>query len=131
MPSERLNEKKKIYFSNLRIEFILISNYFLPSVWLPRKWRKTIYDSTIEAWSQTHLHIQHTIGKTDKFQNENSTALNKPQSKPTSHQYILQIQNQPMNPFVERNSVKYEPSWLVIPIISAILCCGLEEEIRR
>ena len=87
---------------------------------------ETIYDSTIEAWSQTHLHIQHTIGKTDKFQNENSTALNKPQSKPTSHQYILQIQNQPMNPFVERNSVKYEPSWLVIPVISAILCCGFE-----
>lgn len=37
---------------------------------------------------------------------------------------ILQNQNQPRNPFVERNSVKYEPSWLVIPVISAILCCG-------
>ena len=124
MPSERLNEKKKNYFSNLRIEFILISNYFLPSVWLPRKWRKTICDSTIEAWSHTHLHIQHTICKTHKFQNLNSTTPNKPRSKPTSHQHILQIQNQLRNPFVERNSVKYEPSWLVIPIISAILCCG-------
>ena len=124
MPSERLNEKKKNYFSNLRIEFILISNYFLPSVWLPRKWRKTICDSTIEAWSHTHLHIQQTICKIHKFRNENSTAPNKPQSKPRSHQHILQIQNQPRNPFFERNSVKYVPSWLVILVISAILCCG-------
>ena len=71
-----------------------------------------------------HLHIQHTICKTHKFQNENSMAPNKPQSKPTSHQHILQIQNQPRNPFVERNSVKYVPSWLVILVISVILCCG-------
>ena len=62
MPSERLNEKKKkIYFSNLRIEFILISNYFLPSVWLPRKWRKTICDSTIEAWSHTPTYTTHDL----------------------------------------------------------------------
>ena len=121
MPRKRLNGKN-IYFSNLRIEFFfffLISNPFLAFVWLPRKWRKKIYDSTIEAWSHTHLHVQHTICKIHKFQNENSTAPNKPQSKPTSHQYILQIQNQPRNPFVERNSIKYKPSWLVIPVISA------------
>ena len=71
-----------------------------------------------------HLHIQHMICKTQKFQNENSTDPNKSQLKPTSHQHILQIQNQRRNPFVERNSVKYEPSWLIIPVISAILCCG-------
>ena len=71
-----------------------------------------------------HVYIYNTIGKTHKFQNENSTAPNKPLSKPTSHQHILQIQNQLRNPFVERNSVKYESSWLVIPVISAILCCG-------
>ena len=84
---------------------------------------ETIYDSTIEAWSHTHLHIQHDW-QDPLVPNENSTAANKPRLKPTSHQHILQIQNQPRNPFVERNSVKYEPSWLVIPVISAILCCG-------
>ena len=113
---------EKIYISQIYVQkffFFLISNSFLAFVWLPRKWRKTIYDSTIEAWSHTHLHVQHMIGKIHKFQNENSTAPNKPQSKPTCHQYILQIQNQPRNPFVERNSIKYKPSWLVILVISA------------
>ena len=125
MPPECLNRGKKIYFSNLRIEFFFfISNSFLAFVWLPRKWRKTICVNTIEAWSHTHLHIQHTICKIHKFQNKNSTAPNKPRLKPTRHQHILQIQNQPRNPFVEKNSVKYEPSWLVILVISAILCCG-------
>ena len=100
---------------------MLISNSFLAFVWLPRKWRKTFYDSTIKAWSHTHLQIQHMICKTHKFHNENSTTPNIPRSWPTSHQHILQIQNQLRNPFVERNSVKYEPSWLVIPVISAIL----------
>ena len=71
-----------------------------------------------------HIYIYNPRFATHKFQNLNSIAPNKPRSKPTSHQHILQIQNQPRNPFVERNSVKYVPSWLVILVISAILCYG-------
>ena len=61
MPPERLNGGKKIYFSNLRIDFFFISNSFFAFVWLLRKWRKTICVNTIEASSHTHLHIQHMI----------------------------------------------------------------------
>ena len=49
---------------------------------------ETIYDSTIEAWSHTHLHLQHDW-QDPLVPNENSTAPNKPRLKPTSHQHFF------------------------------------------